>query len=108
MSKIPSNDGSPDTLSMETIQSDHVPTRPRGSYRIVLNLKHKESRLDSVLLGALRAQNENLQLQNISRTTFKALFDGGKIQIKGQKARPSSSLVAGMTYVDILGFDKKS
>ena len=84
--------------------SDHVPPRPPQSARIVITLKRSEKRLDTVLLKSLREQNENLNLREISRTTFKELFSSGKIVIKGQKARPSSSLAVGTTYIDILGF----
>jgi hypothetical protein len=86
---------------------DNIPNLPKGAFRVVLNLKYSQPRLDTVLLEALRAQSENLNLKNISRTAFKALFDKGAIKIKGQRARPSSSLVAGTTYVDILGFEIK-
>lgn len=86
------------------MSEEFVPPRPAKSYRIVLEVFTKNDRLDNLLLNALRAQRENLDLQNISRTKFKALFDEGKIQIKGQKARPSSSINRGLTYIDILGY----
>jgi len=79
-----------------------VPPQPRGSFRVVLQLTRQEKRLDTVLLAALRAQKENLDFANITRTTFKKLFDDSRIQIKGQNARPSSALSKGLTYVDIL------
>ena len=84
--------------------SDFEPSRPDKSARIVIKLKRAEKRLDAVLLKALRDQNENLNLREISRTTFKDLFSSGKIVIKGQKARPSSALAVGTTYIDILGY----
>ena len=83
---------------------DHIPVRPPNSYRVVLELNSSGSRLDSVLLKILREQKENLDLQNISRTVYKDLFQSGKIMIKGQKAKPSSTLAKGTTYVDILGY----
>ena len=82
----------------------HIPDRPAGSFRVVLELNSGGSRLDSVLLKTLREQKENLDLQNISRTVYKDLFQSGKIMIKGQRARPSSTLAKGTTYVDILGY----
>lgn len=83
---------------------DHIPARPAGSFRVVLELNSSGSRLDSVLLKTLRDQKENLDLQNISRTAYKDLFQSGKIMIKGQRARPSSTLAKGTTYIDILGY----
>ena len=84
--------------------SDNIPARPAKSARIVLDLVKAEERMDNILLAALRAQNENINLKNISRTEFKELFTSGRILIKGQRARPSSALAKGRTYVDILGF----
>lgn len=86
------------------MNEEYIPPKPAKSFRIVLELNRPESRLDTVLLSAIREQKENLNLQIISRTKFKELFDEGKIQIKGQIARPSSSLTRGTTYVDIFGF----
>ena len=60
-----------------------------------------------VLLEAIRAQEKNDELKRISRTAYKALFNEKKILIKGQAAKPSSALAAGITYVDILGFSDK-
>lgn len=82
--------------------SENVPPRPPNSTRITLQLDKSESRLDTVLLTAIREQDENAKLKLISRTDFKELFNAGKITIKGQRARPSSGLAAGVTYVDIL------
>lgn len=87
--------------------TDHVPPKPPNSFRITLDLMRPAGRLDVVLLQAIKAQNENLTLREISRTAFKELFNSGKIQIKGQNARPSSGLARGITYVDILGFKQK-
>jgi hypothetical protein len=83
---------------------DHVPPRPPKSFRIVLVLDHKERRLDNILLKHIREQKENMKLKIISRVEYKELFDNGKILIKGQRARPSSAIAAGTTYVDILGY----
>lgn len=82
---------------------DNIPERPAKSYRIVLELPRAEKRLDNVLLAAIREIKDNLDLKNVSRTEYKTLFNEGKIQIKGQKARPSSAVAKGTTYVDILG-----
>jgi hypothetical protein len=82
-----------------------IPPQPANSFRVTLTLPHKESRLDSVLMEALRAQNKNLDLRNLTRGAFKELFKNKRILIKGQPARPASSLSGGTTYVDILGFE---
>lgn len=87
--------------------SEKIPPQPTNSFRITLELYRAEKRLDSVLLQAIKQQNDNLDLREISRTAFKELFNSGKIQIKGQNARPSSGLAKGITYVDILGFKQK-
>ncbi len=84
------------------MSDQHVPPKPPHSFRVTLEILKSNTRLDNELLAALRAQKENIDLQNISRTQFKDLFNSGKIQIKGQRARPSSSLNRGITYVDIL------
>lgn len=81
-----------------------VPQKPSDSFRITLELDHPEERMDGVLMEALRAQNENEALKNISRSSLKNLFTEKKIMIKGQRAKPNSSLAKGTTYVDILGF----
>lgn len=86
---------------------DKEPLKPANSLRIKLDLYRSEKRLDTVLLQAIKAQNDNLTLREISRTAFKELFISGRIQIKGQPARPSSALAKGITYIDILGFTKK-
>jgi hypothetical protein len=82
----------------------NVPEQPENSFRIALNLEYPESRMDGVLLNALREQNENEKLKNISRGALKELFNDKKIFIKGQRAKSNSSLAKGTTYVDILGF----
>lgn len=86
---------------------DNIPPQPANSFRITLDLFRSEKRLDNVLLAAIKQQNENLDLREISRSAYKELFNEGKIQIKGQKARPSSAVAKGITYVDILGFKQK-
>lgn len=86
---------------------DFIPPQPAKSFRIVLELNRSEKRLDTVLLAAIKAQNEDLNLREITRTKYKELFNSGKILIKGQKATPSSSVAKGITYVDILGFKNK-
>jgi hypothetical protein len=60
--------------------------------------------MDNTLLNALREQDENEALKNISRTQLKDLFTNKKIMIKGQRAKSSSALAKGVTHVDILGF----
>jgi hypothetical protein len=89
---------------MEKYMSEFVPPRPPKSFRVTLDIMVSKSRLDAILLNSLRQQKENLNLQTISRLKFKELFNEGKIQIKGQRARPSSTLNRGITYIDILGF----
>ncbi len=86
--------------------TDHIPPQPANSFRLVLELNSPEKRLDTVLLRAIKGQNDNLNLREITRTAYKELFNSGKILIKGQQARPSSSLAKGITYVDIIGFKK--
>jgi len=80
----------------------YIPKQPPKSFRIVLNQLRGGQRLDAVLLQALRDQNENLNLKHISRVPFKELFQDGKILIKGQRAKTSSTLARGTTYIDIL------
>ena len=81
-----------------------IPEQPANSFRIELHLDYSESRMDNILLNALREQNENQALKSISRTALKDLFNEKKIFIKGQRAKSNSSLAKGTTYVDILGF----
>ncbi len=83
---------------------DNIPEKPANSFRVVLTLEYPESRMDNVLLNALREQNENQSLKNISRGALKELFNQKKIMIKGQRAKSNSSLAKGITYVDILGY----
>lgn len=81
---------------------EKIPEQPANSFRIALNLDFPESRMDNVLLNALREQDENLTLKHISRGALKELFNQKKIMIKGQRAKSNSSLAKGTTYVDIL------
>ena len=83
------------------------PEQPENSFRLKLTLTNSH-RMDTVLLEALRAQDENISLKNISRNAFKELFKTKSILIKGQSARPSSMMAKGVTYVDILGFSQTS
>lgn len=80
------------------------PVKPANSFRIAITIDWPESRMDNVLLNALREQTENMTLKNISRGALKQLFNDKKIEIKGQRAKSNSSLAKGTTYVDILGF----
>lgn len=82
----------------------NIPEQPANSFRIALNIDQAVERMDNVLLNALREQDENEKLKNISRGALKDLFNDKKIFIKGQRAKSNSSLAQGTTYVDILGF----
>ena len=79
------------------------PKKPENAFRIKLDLTHR-TRLDTVLLEALKTQDENSELKNISRGKLKELFKKKSIQIKGQNALPSSLIAVGSTFVDVLGF----
>ncbi len=83
---------------------NNIPELRENAVRVTIELNWPEKRLDNVLLDKIRTQGENLSLKTISRSTLKQLFANGKIQIKGQNARPSSSLAKGITYVDILDY----
>jgi hypothetical protein len=83
--------------------NDSTPAQPANSFRITLDIPFAESRMDNTLLAALRAQDENEKLKNISRGALKELFLTKKIVIKGQRAKSSSALAKGITHVDILG-----
>ncbi|HXH32151.1 MAG TPA: hypothetical protein VNJ01_15205 [Bacteriovoracaceae bacterium] len=82
----------------------NTPDKEPNAFRVTLNLEHPQTRMDNVLLQALRDQNENSELKTISRSALKELFNEKKIMIKGQRAKSSSALAKGITYVDILGF----
>lgn len=87
---------------IEVFIQNFIPPQPPQSFRITLELNSSEKRLDVILLAALKKQNENLNLREISRAKFKELFRTGKILIKGQRATPTSGLAKGTTYIDIL------
>lgn len=80
------------------------PQKPANSFRVTLNIDYPEDRMDNILLKALREQDENQELKEISRGALKELFNEKKIMIKGQRAKSNSSLAKGVTYVDILGY----
>ena len=82
--------------------TDKIPVQPAGSFRITIELNSAVSRMDTTLLNALKAQSENTEMKNISRQGLKNLFLDGKVHIKGQRAKPSSALARGTTYIDIL------
>jgi 23S rRNA-/tRNA-specific pseudouridylate synthase len=78
------------------------PEEIENSFRITLNLEERAERLDTVLLEALKEQDQNQELKNISKGQFKKLFTEKKVLIKGQNAKPKSSVSDGTTFVDIL------
>jgi hypothetical protein len=80
----------------------NMPPPVPGAYRVKLVMNSRQPRLDVHLLEAIRGQDENPELKRISRTQFKRLFDEKKILIKGQPAKPSSSLNTGTTWVDVV------
>lgn len=82
--------------------TNNIPVQPPKSFRVIITLDWGADRLDGVLLDALKKQTESTKYQNISRSALKTLFTDGKITIKGQRAKPSSSLAKGVTYIDIL------
>jgi predicted RNA binding protein with dsRBD fold (UPF0201 family) len=84
------------------------PPQPDNSFRIVLNVASNGQRLDGLLLGELREQNRNQRLKDVTRSMLKKLFNEKRICLKGQPARPSSSLARGVSFVDILGFREES
>lgn len=86
----------------ENEHENFIPPQPKNSFRVTLEMNRGGQRLDAVLLQALREQKENLNLRNISRVPFKELFTSGKVLIKGQRAKTSSTLARGTTYIDIL------
>lgn len=79
-----------------------IPEKPENSFRVTLNLNTPEIRLDSVLLEALKKQTESEEMSLISKTYLKKLFLEKKVLIKGQVAKPKSSLNPGTTFIDIL------
>jgi hypothetical protein len=85
---------------------EKIPEKPANAFRVVIQLDYPESRMDNVLLNALRKQDENTTLKNVTRAALKDLFNNKKIEIKGQRAKSNSALAKGTTYVDILGFNE--
>lgn len=79
-----------------------IPEQPENSFRITLELEVAEPRLDTVLLDALQNQTENEEMKKMSKRLMKKLFTEKKILIKGQSARPKSTVNSGITYIDIL------
>lgn len=79
-----------------------IPEQPENSFRITLDLKTPEDRLDIVLISAIKQQDENETLKNISKAHLKRLFSEKKVLIKGQSAKAKSSVNSGITYIDIL------
>ncbi len=79
-----------------------IPEQPENSLRITLELESKQARLDIVLMEALKKQNENIELKEISKKKLKDLFTDKKVQIKGQSAKAKSPVNNGTTYIDIL------
>ena len=96
-----------ETTTIDPVETKSIypePPRPPKSFRITLNLNFREYRMDNVLLAALHEQNENASLKIISRGALKDLFTNSRIEIKGQRAKSSSAINKGITYVDILGY----
>jgi len=79
-----------------------IPQRPENSFRVTLELKNSEPRLDSILMSYLQQQDENEELKNMTKSHLKRLFAEKKIMIKGQNSKASSPINAGTTYIDIL------
>ena len=90
------------SLTKAPMTSDKVYPQPPNSFRVTIEIFARISRMDTTLLTALKNQTENSTLKNISRQGLKNLFLNGKIQIKGQRAKPSSALAKGITYIDVL------
>ncbi len=88
-------------IEVGPMAQQNVPQLPKGAERVVLTLAKREDRLDNILMEAVR-QHESEKLRTLSRAGMKKLFTEGKIQIKGQRAKPSSAMAVGVTYVDIL------
>jgi hypothetical protein len=82
--------------------TNNIPVQPPHSFRVTITLDYGADRMDSILLNELKRQNDNQKYKTISRSALKTLFLDGKVTIKGQRAKPSSALAKGVTYVDIL------
>ncbi len=89
-------------MGINTFMTYKIPEQPANSYRLTLDLSEREPRLDTVLLEALKNQDENETLKSISKAQLKKLFLEKKILIKGQNAKPKSTINSGITYIDIL------
>ncbi|MCO4755293.1 MAG: hypothetical protein KC478_12480 [Bacteriovoracaceae bacterium] len=79
-----------------------IPEQPENSFRVTVELEAPQPRLDVVLMNALKEQDENEALQLISKAHLKRLFTEKKVLIKGQNAKPKSTINSGTTYIDIL------
>lgn len=79
-----------------------TPEQPENSYRITLELSESQPRLDITLMDALKAQDENIDMKNVTKSHLKKLFAEKKVLIKGQSARAKSSINKGVTHIDIL------
>jgi hypothetical protein len=79
-----------------------TPAIPENSFRVTLELEESKPRLDTILLEALRKQDENEELKVISKIQFKKLFVDKKVLIKGQSAKAKSPINTGTTCIDIL------
>jgi hypothetical protein len=79
-----------------------TPEVPENSFRVILELEERETRIDVILMDALKKQTENKELMSISKGQLKKLFTDKKVLIKGQSAKAKSAVSAGVTCVDIL------
>lgn len=79
-----------------------IPEQPENYFRVTLELDQPHDFLYEALLEALHNQNENEDLNQVSKTLLKKMFNEKKILIKGQTAKIKSSVNSGITYVDIL------
>lgn len=79
-----------------------IPEQPENSFRLAIKLEASEPRLDVALLFALQEQKVDDDMKKMTKTHLKKLFAEKKILIKGQSAKPKSSINKGLTYVDIL------
>ena len=68
--------------------SEKIPPRPPNSFRITLELFRAEKRLDTVLLQAIKAQNENLNLRltNLDISVNKIGDNGAKVFMDALKS----------------------
>ena len=87
---------------LETPMTYKIPQQPENSFRVTLELKSSQERLDVPLMDALKNQVENEELSLISKAHLKRLFTEKRVLIKGQNAKPKSPVNSGTTYIDIL------